>query len=86
MINHGLLTREIGAQEAVKQTATSSGAQDTIGLIATAVSGFVGGVFGVITMLVLAFYLMVDAAGSSRFSSACSHATNAHRSRARAGG
>ena len=63
LINHGLLTREISAQEAVKQTATSSGAQDTIGLIATAVWGFVGGVFGVITMLVLAFYLMVDSGG-----------------------
>ena len=63
LINHGLLAREISAQEAVKQTATSSGAQDTIGLIATAVWGFVGGVFGVITMLVLAFYLMVDSGG-----------------------
>ena len=63
LINHGLLAREISAQEAVKQTATGSGAQDTIGLIATAVWGFVGGVFGVITMLVLAFYLMVDSGG-----------------------
>jgi len=63
LINHGLLTREITAQEAVQQTATSSGAQDTIGLIANAVWGFVGGVFGVITMIVLAFYLLVDSTG-----------------------
>ena len=34
--------------------------QDTMGLVANAVWGFVGGVFGLITMLVLAFYLMVD--------------------------
>src|SRR5690242_21320094 len=41
-MNHGLLTREISAQEAVQQTAGSSGAQDTIGLLANAVWGFVG--------------------------------------------
>jgi predicted PurR-regulated permease PerM len=63
LINHGLLTREISAQEAVQQTAGSSGAQDTIGLIIGTVIGFVGGVFGVITMLVLTFYFLVDSSG-----------------------
>ena len=63
LMNRGLLTREISAQEAVQQTATSSGAQDTIGLLVNAVWGFVGGVFGVITILVLAFYLLVDSGG-----------------------
>ena len=63
LMNRGLLTREISAQEAVQQTATSSGAQDTIGLLVNALWGFVGGVFGVITILVLAFYLLVDSGG-----------------------
>jgi predicted PurR-regulated permease PerM len=63
LINHGVMTRELSAQEAVQQTAQTSGAQDTVGLIAGAVWGFVGGVFGVITMLVLAFYMIVDADG-----------------------
>jgi predicted PurR-regulated permease PerM len=63
LITHGLLTREISAQEAVQQTATSSGAQDTVGLVVGAISGFVGGVFGVITILVLALYLLVDSTG-----------------------
>jgi predicted PurR-regulated permease PerM len=63
LMNRGLLTREISAQEAVQQTATSSGAQDTIGLLVNALWGFVGGVFGVITILVLAFYLLVDSSG-----------------------
>lgn len=63
LINHGLLTREISAQEAVQQTAATSGAQDTIGLIIGGVIGFVGGVFGVITMLVLTFYFLVDSSG-----------------------
>ena len=63
LINHGLLTREISAQEAVQQTAGSSGAQDTIGLIVGTVIGFVGGVFGLITMLVLTFDFLVDSSG-----------------------
>ena len=63
LIDHGLLTREISAQEAVRQTAGGSGAQDTVGLIVGAVFGFVGGIFGLITMLVLAFYLLVDSSG-----------------------
>ena len=66
LVNHGLLTREISAQEAVQQTAGSSGAQDTIGLVVNAVWGFVGGVFGLITILVLAFYLLVDSSGLVR--------------------
>jgi predicted PurR-regulated permease PerM len=61
LIDHGWMTREISTQEAVQQTATRSGARDTAGLVLNAVWGFAGGVFGVITMLVLAFYMIVDA-------------------------
>ena len=59
LINRGLLTREITAREAVQQTATST-AQDTLGFVANAALGVIGGVFGLITVLVLAFYLLVD--------------------------
>ena len=59
LINRGVLTREISAREAVQQTATST-AQDTLGFVANAVLGVIGGVFGLITVLVLAFYLLVD--------------------------
>ena len=59
LINHGVLTREISAQEAV-QSASVSGAQDYLQFVANAVLGVVGGVFGLITALVLAFYLLVD--------------------------
>ena len=61
LIDHGWITREISTQEAVEQTATRSGARDTVGLVVNAVWGVGGGVFGVITMLVLAFYMIVDA-------------------------
>ena len=66
LIDHGLITRELTAQEAVQQ-AGSSGAQDTIGLVVGAVWGFVGGIFGLITILVLAFYLLVDSEGLVKF-------------------
>jgi predicted PurR-regulated permease PerM len=59
LINRGVLTREISAREAVQQTATST-AQDTLGFVANAALGVIGGVFGLITVLVLAFYLLVD--------------------------
>jgi predicted PurR-regulated permease PerM len=59
LIDRGVLTREISAREAVQQTAPST-AQDTLGFVANAVLGVVGGVFGLITVLVLAFYLLVD--------------------------
>jgi predicted PurR-regulated permease PerM len=59
LINHGVLTREISAQEAV-QTASVSGAQDYLGFVANAILGVIGGVFGLITVLVLAFYMLVD--------------------------
>lgn len=59
LIDRGVLTREISAREAVQQT-TSGTAQDTLGFVANAVLGVVGGVFGLITVLVLAFYLLVD--------------------------
>jgi predicted PurR-regulated permease PerM len=59
LIDRGLLTREITAREAVQQTATST-AQDTLGFVANAVLGVIGGVVGLITVLVLAFYLLVD--------------------------
>jgi predicted PurR-regulated permease PerM len=59
LIDHGVLTREISAREAVQQTAPSA-AQDTLGLVANAVFGVIGGVFGIITALVLTFYLLVD--------------------------
>ena len=37
------------------------GGSDAVGTLVTAVWGFVGGVFGLMTILILGFYLMVDA-------------------------
>jgi predicted PurR-regulated permease PerM len=57
LINHGLMAREVTVQEAVQQT----NRPDAVGRIIGAVWGVIGGIFGFITILILAFYILVDA-------------------------
>jgi predicted PurR-regulated permease PerM len=59
LIQQGVLGREITIGEAVRQ-APSAGS-DAFGTVLSAIWGFVGGVFGVLTILIVAFYLLVDA-------------------------
>ena len=59
LINRGWLSREITALEAMRQTASGS-APDAVSIVVGAVWGLIGGVFGLVTILVLAFYLLVD--------------------------
>jgi predicted PurR-regulated permease PerM len=59
LIDRGLLSRELSFREALEQ-APGTGS-DAVGTLVAAVWGFVGGVFGLVTILILAFYLMVDA-------------------------
>jgi predicted PurR-regulated permease PerM len=59
LINRGLLTRELSLREAIAQSPV--GGFDAVDAILAAVWGFVGGVFGLVTILILAFYLLVDA-------------------------
>ena len=65
LIERGLLTRELSLSEAVERAPGNQG--DAVGTVIGAVWGFVGGVFGLITILILAFYFMLDA---ERFSHA----------------
>ena len=55
LIDRGLLTREVSFGEAVQQ-AQRAGGSDAVGTVIGAVWGFVGGVFGLVTILILAFY------------------------------
>jgi predicted PurR-regulated permease PerM len=64
LIQQGILGREITIGEAVRQ-APSAGS-DAFGTVMSAIWGFVGGVFGVLTILIVAFYLLVDADGIVR--------------------
>jgi predicted PurR-regulated permease PerM len=59
LIDRGLLVRELSFTEAV-QRAPGAGS-DAVGTVVGALWGFVGGVFGVFTILILAFYFMLDA-------------------------
>jgi predicted PurR-regulated permease PerM len=58
LIERGWLGRELSVQEAVQQ---APGKTDAVGTVVGAVWSVVGGVFGVFTILILAFYLLLDA-------------------------
>lgn len=60
LIDRGLLQRQLSMQE-LWQRAPIGGNHDTVGQIVGAAWGFFGGLFGLITILILTFYLLVDA-------------------------
>jgi predicted PurR-regulated permease PerM len=59
LIDRGWLREPITLQEAVAKAPGVGG--DTVGTVVSAVFGIAGGVFGVITILILTFYLLVEA-------------------------
>ena len=59
LIRQGVLGREITIGEAVRQAPAAG--SDAVGTVLSAIWGFVGGVFGVVTILIVAFYLLIDA-------------------------
>ena len=59
LIDRGLLARELSFTEAV-QRAPGAG-PDAVETLVGAIWGFFGGVFGLVTILILAFYFMLDA-------------------------
>jgi predicted PurR-regulated permease PerM len=59
LIDRGILSRELTVREAVAQAPVDG--TDAVGTVIGAVSAVVGGVFGLITVLIIAFYLLVDA-------------------------
>jgi predicted PurR-regulated permease PerM len=58
LISRGLLSRELTVQEAVARTPV--GNTDAVGAVIGAITGFVGGIFGFLTILILTFYMLVD--------------------------
>jgi predicted PurR-regulated permease PerM len=59
LIDRGVLTEQLSVREAVEQTA-SGGGTDVVSRVITTVWRFVGGIFGLVTILILAFYFLVD--------------------------
>lgn len=60
LIRHRLMTHRVTIEEAV-QSAPSGSSGNAVGTLLTAVWGVIGGVFGVVTILILSFYLLVEA-------------------------
>src|SRR5882672_4575246 len=60
LVNYKLLTHPITLQEAVQNAPAGSGG-NAVGAVLVAVWGLVGGLFGVITVLILSFYLLIEA-------------------------
>jgi predicted PurR-regulated permease PerM len=60
LISYGLLDADVTWRDAVRQ-APVGGGTDAVGTVFGAVVGVVGGVFGFLTILILTFYLLVDA-------------------------
>ncbi len=62
LIRHGLMTHRVTIEEAVQNAPSGSGG-NAVGTLLSAVWGVIGGVFGVVTILILSFYLLVEAHG-----------------------
>ena len=60
LIEHRLMTHRVTLEEAV-QNAPAGGAGNAVGTVLIAISSVVGGVFGLITILILSFYLLIEA-------------------------
>jgi predicted PurR-regulated permease PerM len=61
LVQKGLLREQLTIQEAVERTPVSKGG-DAVTTVFGALAGVVGGLFGFLTILILTFYLLVEAA------------------------
>jgi predicted PurR-regulated permease PerM len=60
LLEHHLMTRRITLEQAVENAPTGTGA-NAVGTMLIAISSLIGGVFGAITILILSFYLLIEA-------------------------
>lgn len=59
LIGKGLLKEHVSLTEAVKQAPASRGGQ-AVGTVLGAIAGVVGGLFGLLTILILTFYILIE--------------------------
>jgi predicted PurR-regulated permease PerM len=60
LISKGWLKEHLTIREAVERAPGTGG--DAVGKVAGAVANFAGGIFGIVTILILTFYILVDSA------------------------
>jgi predicted PurR-regulated permease PerM len=58
LVDRGILTQALSVQDAVAKSPFGGG--DVVKTVVDTVWGFVGGIFGMLTILIIAFYFMVD--------------------------
>jgi predicted PurR-regulated permease PerM len=58
--DHHLMTRQITLEQAVENAPSGTGA-NAVGTMLVAISSVIGGLFGLITILILSFYLLIEA-------------------------
>jgi predicted PurR-regulated permease PerM len=66
LIAKGILSEHLTLQEAVER-APGAGGTEAFGTVLSAIAGVLGGIFGLVTILILTFYLLVDADSLRRF-------------------
>jgi predicted PurR-regulated permease PerM len=60
LVSHKVMTRPVTLEEAVQNAPTGAGG-NAVGTVLVAISSLIGGVFGLITILILTFYLLIEA-------------------------
>src|SRR5499427_7200492 len=60
LIQHKLMTHRVTLEEAVQNAPSGSGG-NAVGTVLVAISSVIGGLFGLITILILTFYLLIEA-------------------------
>jgi predicted PurR-regulated permease PerM len=60
LISHRLMVHRVTLEEAVQNAPTGAGG-NAVGTVLVAISGLIGGIFGLITILILTFYLLLEA-------------------------
>ena len=60
LVNHKLMLHQVTLEEAV-QNAPSGTSGNAVGTVLVAISSVIGGIFGLITILILTFYLLLEA-------------------------
>ena len=60
LIEHHLLTRRVTLEQAVENAPSGTGT-NAVGTVLVAISTLIGGVFGLITILILSFYFLIEA-------------------------
>jgi predicted PurR-regulated permease PerM len=59
LISHDLMVHEVTLEQAVQNAPTGSGS-NAVGTVLVAISNVIGGIFGLITILILTFYLLLE--------------------------